>query len=98
MISLFRNKCAARLHWGKAGWPRHAACFDGAKEYSGSWCDFGCAVRQLDPGNKFQSQADVWYWNTLDAKTGQPVAMDSCCTANGFDYAKCKCGPRSCGK
>lgn len=30
----------ARLHWGKAGWPS-VKCFDGAKEYPNTWCDFG---------------------------------------------------------
>ncbi len=45
MVSLFRDKCQARLHWGKAGWPKFAACFDGAIEYPDSWCHFGCAVQ-----------------------------------------------------
>lgn len=25
-------------HWGKAGWPTHARCFDGAAEYGTAWC------------------------------------------------------------
>ena len=45
MVGLFRDKCQGRLHWGKAGWPKFAACFDGATEYPDSWCDFGCAVQ-----------------------------------------------------
>ena len=45
VMGIFREECGARMHWGKAGWPRWAACFDGAKEYPETWCSFGCAVR-----------------------------------------------------
>jgi hypothetical protein len=45
VITLFMQRCSARLHWGKAGWPQHATCFDGAAEYPDSWCHFGCAVQ-----------------------------------------------------
>lgn len=45
VMELFRTKCDARLHWGKGGWPLFAKCFDGAKEYPDSWCDFGCAAQ-----------------------------------------------------
>lgn len=38
------EKCDARLHWGKAGWPYLEPCFDGASHYT-KWCDFGCAVQ-----------------------------------------------------
>ena len=43
---LLEERCQARLHWGKAGWPAHARCFDGAVEYGSDWCQFGCAVRE----------------------------------------------------
>ncbi len=49
VVSLFREQCEARLHWGKAGWPRYAPCFDGAKEYPDTWCHFGCAVQARFP-------------------------------------------------
>ncbi len=45
VVSIFRRECGARLHWGKAGWPQWAACFDGAAEYPNTWCHFGCAVQ-----------------------------------------------------
>lgn len=45
VMGIFRGECNARMHWGKAGWPRWAACFDGAREYPDTWCSFGCAVR-----------------------------------------------------
>ena len=45
VVSLFRERCGARLHWGKAGWPEHAKCFDGGKEYPNTWGHFGCAVQ-----------------------------------------------------
>ena len=45
IVSIFRHQCGARLHWGKAGWPRWAPCFDGAEEYPSTWCHFGCAVQ-----------------------------------------------------
>jgi len=40
------------------------ACFDGAAEYGRRWCDFGCAVAELDPSGKFEPEAgaDVWWW------------------------------------
>lgn len=47
VMRIFRQDCGARLHWGKAGWPQWAACFDGAREYPDSWCHFGCAVQVL---------------------------------------------------
>ena len=54
--------CSARLHWGKAGWPDEG-CWHGAEEYPDSWCDFGCAVRALDPTGKFtDSASDRWNW------------------------------------
>jgi hypothetical protein len=37
------EKCNARLHWGKAGWPWLEPCYDGSAHYA-NWCDFGCAV------------------------------------------------------
>ncbi len=49
VVELFRQRCGARLHWGKAGWPQHATCFDGAEEYPDSWCHFGCAVQVRAP-------------------------------------------------
>ena len=44
-MALLRQRCGARLHWGKAGWPEHAKCFDGGKEYPNTWGHFGCAVQ-----------------------------------------------------
>ena len=49
VMGIFRQECGARMHWGKAGWPRWAACFDGAKEFPDTWCSFGCAVRVRGP-------------------------------------------------
>lgn len=45
ITQLFRQRCGARLHWGKEGWTRHSKCFDGATEYPNTWCHFGCAVQ-----------------------------------------------------
>lgn len=92
VISLFREKCDARLHWGKAGWPEHAQCFDGAKEYPETWCDFGCAVNELDPTGKFDPISSVWQWNA--ERDGKEVDLASCCTADGFS-SQCTCGPRT---
>ncbi len=86
--------CNSRMHWGKAGWPTYANCFDGAKEIGASWCHFGCAAAQLDPTNKFQGMSDVWKWQALSG--GQPVAdFASCCNADGFDTGRCTCAPRT---
>lgn len=75
--------CGGRLHWGKAGWPQFAAPFDGAQEYSYAWCDFGCAVRELDPEGKFAGLAPVWKWDGAD--------LEACCSSQGFSRA-CACG------
>jgi len=48
VVRILRSDCGARLHWGKAGWPQWAACFDGAREYPDTWCHFGCAVQARD--------------------------------------------------
>ncbi|GMH44322.1 hypothetical protein BSKO_12256 [Bryopsis sp. KO-2023] len=92
-IELLRTRCNARLHWGKAGWPRHAQCFDGAREYPDSWCDFGCAVHQVDPNGKFSKESDVWNWRAVDNQ-GNDVKLGSCCSENGFDKEKCRCVSR----
>ncbi|RMZ54692.1 hypothetical protein APUTEX25_003070 [Auxenochlorella protothecoides] len=92
VIQLFREKCGARLHWGKAGWPEHAQCFDGSVEYPNTWCDYGCAVAELDPGSKFQPLSSLWQWHAQ--VNGTEVRFDSCCTSQGFD-ARCTCAPRT---
>ncbi|EIE25101.1 hypothetical protein COCSUDRAFT_40439 [Coccomyxa subellipsoidea C-169] len=89
VMGIFRQECGARMHWGKAGWPRWAACFDGAKEFPDTWCSFGCAVRELDPTGKFRSMSDVWTWNAAD-RNGTTVPLDDCCTPDGFK-AECTC-------
>eukprot|EP00878_Enallax_costatus_P023315 GHUV01024788.1.p3 GENE.GHUV01024788.1~~GHUV01024788.1.p3 ORF type:complete len:137 (+),score=4.02 GHUV01024788.1:1192-1602(+) len=89
---------SARMHWGKAGWPMHAKCFDGAQEYPSTWCDFGCAVNQLDPKGKFRSEAgrDIWQWNAVESGSGRAVSdFGTCCNSAGFDYGKCRCVSRS---
>ena len=50
----------ARLHWGKSGWPDFG-CWNGAELYRNTWCDFGCAVRALDPEDKFTDLATDRY-------------------------------------
>jgi hypothetical protein len=87
----------ARLHWGKAGWPQHAACFDGAAEYGDNWCHFGCAAQQLDPGAKFAGQAagQIWQWGAAKKGTEEQVSLSSCCNSNGFDTSRCSCARRA---
>jgi hypothetical protein len=82
-----------RLHWGKAGWPQLAFCFNGAKEYP-NWCDFGCAVQELDPYGKFQGTSDVWQFRAVDKTSGRGVDLKECCMSSGFDYARCSCASR----
>lgn len=97
VMDMFRSEsCKARLHWGKAGWPQHAKCFDGATEYPDSWCHFGCAVWQMDPKGKFASESDVWTWQAVDRSSGKAVANfgSMCCTSAGFNVGKCTCAPR----
>ena len=88
--------CGARFHWGKAGWPKHLPCFDGAAVYPDTWCDFGCAVQELDPDDKFRTESNVWRWNAT--RGGAPTEFASCCTPQGFDKAQCQCAPApACG-
>lgn len=99
VLELFRRKCGARLHWGKAGWnERYGQCFDGSVEYPTSWCHFGCAVVDMDPIGKFNGESDVWQFSA--SRRGIRVPIGSCCSAaNGFDYNFCKCerrAPSSC--
>lgn len=93
VIALFREKCHARLHWGKAGWPQHASCFDGKREYPDSWCDFGCAAVKLDPSGKFRGLSDVWQWKAVD-KNGNSIDFGDCCSTEGFDRNQCSCVSR----
>ena len=64
-MEVFRRQCGARMHWGKAGWPAHAACFDGAAEYPDTWCDFGCAVQV--------SASSPAAWPLLPSSPARPV-------------------------
>lgn len=81
----------ARLHWGKAGWP-DPGCWNGAEVYPDTWCDFGCAVLDLDPAGKFVSDfLGVWYWGGAH--------LHKCCNADGYDKSRdgCDCAvPRQC--
>ena len=89
VVEYLLERCDARLHWGKAGWPTHNPCFDGAEDYPETWCDFGCAVVELDPEGKFRSASDVWRWTA--SRDGQTVEdFASCCTSDGFRPA-CSC-------
>ncbi len=61
-------------------------------EYPNTWCDYGCAVAELDPGSKFQPLSSLWQWHAQ--VNGTEVRFDSCCTSQGFD-ARCTCAPRT---
>ena len=60
------------FHWGKAGLPS-PECMDLNEELgSDRFCSFGCAVRVMDPTNKFEPKhAQVFAWND--------AALDECC-------------------
>jgi hypothetical protein len=53
--------------------------------YGKNYCDFGCAVRALDPTGKFRDLAtgDRWQWAGVD--------LAACCGPNGFDTARPGC-------
>ncbi|KAG2423395.1 hypothetical protein HXX76_015360 [Chlamydomonas incerta] len=82
----------ARLHWGKSGWP-DTGCWHGDREYPGTWCDFGCAVRELDPTGRFTDSTGgtgtdgaLWNWRGVD--------LGRCCVPGvGFNMslAGCEC-------
>lgn len=73
----------ARLHWGKGGWP-DPGCWNGAEYYPDTWCDFGCAVKDLDPEGKFVGDTPgVWYWGGAN--------LDECCTVDGYDKSRFGC-------
>jgi len=90
-------KCKARLHWGKAGWPEHGSCFDGAKEFPDSWCDFGCAAHEIDPTKKFESTVDFWHFKASQDSTGRTYDLltdeghRACCSPDGFKHSQCQC-------
>ena len=87
---LLSGSCRGRIHWGKFGWEKHLPCFDGVQSFPETWCDFGCAVQELDPTGKFASESNVWKWNAT--RGGQPVSQFStCCTPTGFNKAECQC-------
>ena len=74
--------CQGRMHWGKTGWV--GSGFKGAAEYPDTWCDYGCAVHELDPTGKFKSLSPIWDWSAND--------MQACCIpGQGFNHAKCTC-------
>ena len=91
-VEILMTRCNSRLHWGKFGWEIFEKCYDGSasKNYPNTWCDFGCAVQELDPTGKFASESNVWKWNAT--RGGQPVSQFStCCTPTGFNKAACQC-------
>jgi FAD binding domain/D-arabinono-1,4-lactone oxidase len=89
VVEIFLTRCNARLHWAKYGQPQLDKCFDGAQRYPQSWCDFGCAVNQLDPTGKFASESSVWKWKAT--RNGQAAEFASCCTPQGFNKQECQC-------
>jgi hypothetical protein len=89
VVRFFMDKCGARLHWGKYGFSEYDPSFDGAKTYPDTWCDFGCAVQQLDPSNKFVGASNVWRWNAT--RNGTATDFGSCCSPEGFNKAQCTC-------
>lgn len=91
VVEIFLNECDARLHWGKWGWVKYQPCFDGAVTYPETWCDFGCAVHELDPTGKFSSESNVWRWNATNISGEQVADFGSCCTPEGFNKAECVC-------
>lgn len=72
VVETFLDTCQARMHWGKSGWDGFQPCYDGTKDYP-KWCDFGCAVKQLDPENKFSGTSNVFEFRAL--KNGQEVCF-----------------------
>ena len=65
------------------GWP-DPGCWHGDKEFPDTWCDFGCAVQQLDPDSKFVGSApDRWTWAGVD--------MARCCGPTGFMHEQPGC-------
>ena len=56
------------------------------------WCDFGCAVVELDPSGKFRSESDVWQWAA--SRSGAAVEFSSCCSSAGFS-PECACVPNN---
>ncbi|KAK9796688.1 hypothetical protein WJX73_000471 [Symbiochloris irregularis] len=92
IMSIFVYECGARMHWGKAGWPLYEPCFDGSARYPDTWCDFGCAVQELDPTGKFSSISNVWEWQAT--QNGKPIPFASCCSTQGFDPS-CTCATRT---
>ncbi|CAL8469269.1 g8810 [Coccomyxa elongata] len=91
VVRYFIEECDARLHWGKAGWPYLEPCFDGAAHYA-KWCDFGCAVEELDPSGKFRTESNAWSWRAT--QNGVDVPLQQCCTPTGFS-SQCTCAPRT---
>eukprot|EP00198_Chlamydomonas_reinhardtii_P009630 XP_001698967.1 predicted protein [Chlamydomonas reinhardtii] len=89
----------ARLHWGKAGacmsvrWP-DTGCWHGDREFPGTWCDFGCAVRELDPAGRFTdstggsgTNGTLWNWRGVD--------LGRCCVPGvGFNKSMPGCACR----
>ena len=102
IIRLFKDlpECSGRLHFGKAGWPEHGECWDGAQEYPETWCDFGCAAYELDPTAKFSSEWDGWIFRADVGGGGGTVDLltqggwNACCTAEGFRHGQCQCKSR----
>jgi hypothetical protein len=60
-------------------------------KYPETWCDFGCAVNQLDPTGKFSSESTVWRWNATTLNGEQVSDFASCCTPEGFNKEICTC-------
>jgi len=89
VIEFFTDECNARLHWGKSGFIQSGSNYDLVEHYGENWCNFGCAVAQLDPGRKFQGDSNIWSWNAqID---GEDVPFISCCSNQGFMANKCTC-------
>ena len=97
VMDVFRSPVCgpARVHWGKAGWDQsrgQEVCFDGAAEFPNTWCDFGCAVSELDPNGKFAGISTKWQW-AASSKSSSDVVVEfaQCCGPDGFKKDMCTC-------
>ena len=97
VMDVFRSPVCgpARVHWGKAGWDQsrgQEVCFDGAAEFPNTWCDFGCAVSELDPNGKFAGISTKWQWAASSKRSGDVVVeFAQCCGPDGFKKDMCTC-------
>eukprot|EP01026_Neomeris_dumetosa_P033564 TRINITY_DN2682_c0_g1_i3.p1 TRINITY_DN2682_c0_g1~~TRINITY_DN2682_c0_g1_i3.p1 ORF type:complete len:764 (+),score=89.46 TRINITY_DN2682_c0_g1_i3:67-2292(+) len=94
MFEMLYMECDGRLHWTSEAWNVLEQCFDGYDRYGDYWCNFGCALQEIDAEGAWRTQSPIWKFYAED-DSGELLtgpSLTRCCIGGyGFASYKCQC-------